>query len=403
MISPLQLEGLGSFSIGVVALLSGKYLNSRIRILRHFTIHEAVSGGILFALGFNMLSYLFQIEPNINLSARDLLILYFFTSVGLNARFYRLKSGGRSLALLFVATVFFMLIQNVIGVFFAKVFGLHAVFGLIGGTVSLIGGHGTTIAWAPTFIEEFRIDNVLEIGTAFSTAGLVLASLLGGVIGKFLIKKYDIKSHQCSHKTVRQFQVRQRQTDLDCHVILRGLLVLNIAILCGVLLNQVLNSMGLKFPLFVSCLFVGIIMTNIVSYFRKDLPCPSDSPFLKMISELSLGVFITMSLMSLQICSIVPILGPMVVLLLLQFLFSIFFTVIVIFRLMGRNYEAAVVCSGFGGISLGATPTAMANMSAITRRYGAAYKAVIIVPLVSAFLIDIANVLMINIFLFLKT
>jgi ESS family glutamate:Na+ symporter len=121
-----------------------------------------------------------------------------------------------------------------------------------------------------------------------------------------------------------------------------------------------------------------------------------------MISELSLGVFLTMSLMNLQIYRIIPVLGPMLVLLLLQLLFSVFYTVIVIFRLMGRNYEAAVVCSGFGGISLGATPTAMANMSAITRRYGAAYKAIVIVPLVSAFLIDIANAVMINLFLFLK-
>ena len=211
MVSPTQLESLSSFSLGVVALLFGKYLNSRIRILRHFTIHEAVSGGISFALGFNMLSYFFHIEPNINLSARDLLILYFFTSVGLNARFYRIKSGGRSLILLFTATIFFMLIQNIIGVLISKIFGLHAVFGLIGGTVSLIGGHGTTIAWAPTFREEFRIDNVLEIGTAFSTAGLILASFLGGVIGKYLIKKSYPNGHQIPRKTVATLQVRREQ------------------------------------------------------------------------------------------------------------------------------------------------------------------------------------------------
>jgi ESS family glutamate:Na+ symporter len=280
-------------------------------------------------------------------------------------------------------------------------FGLHSLFGIIGGSVSLIGGHGTTIARAPTFLEKSRIDNVLEVGIAFSTAGVILASFLGGLIGKYLIKKYDIKGHQFSNQNVHGQQVRSKRSDLDCSAILKGLLALNIAVLCGVALNQVLNSMGLKFPLFVVCLFVGIFLTNTIPILQKDLNWPSDPPFLKMISELSLGVFLSMTLMDLQLWRIIPILGPMSRLLVFQLLFSIFYTLMVVFPLMGKDYDSVVVCSGFGGISLGATPTAMANMSAITRRYGTAYKAFVIVPLVSAFLIDITNALVINLFLIL--
>ena len=161
------------------------------------------------------------------------------------------------------------------------------------------------------------------------------------------------------------------------------------------------NAIGILFARMFGLHSLFGLIGGSVSFFQKKLNWPNDTPFLKMISELSLGVFLSMTLMDLQLWRIIPILGPMSLLLVFQLLFSIFYTLMVVFPLMGKDYDSAVVCSGFGGISLGATLTAMANMSAITRRYGTAYKAFVIVPLVSAFLIDITNALVINLFLIL--
>jgi ESS family glutamate:Na+ symporter len=270
--------------------------------------------------------------------------------------------------------------------------------GVLGGTTSLIGGHGTAIAWAPAFREEYGIGNASEIGIACATFGLVLASLMGGPIANILISR-----HKLEPKVLEQPDVGiphdQGRSQINLYSFLSAWLALNISLTLGTAIQEGLDKAGLQLPLFVCCLFGAILLTNIVPRIFPKITWPSGTRSLALISDISLGMFLAMSLMSLQLWTLAELAGPITAILAAQFLLAFAFALFVVFRLMGRDYEAAVICSGFGGISLGSTPTAMANMTAVTKRYGAAHKAFIVVPLVCGFFVDIANAVIIKLFL----
>jgi len=395
----MEFNAFQSFNLGILVLFVGKYLNAKSPFLREFNIPEPVTGGLLFSLVFTLCYFLFDLELNFNLVVRDALLIYFFTSIGLNSDLRTLLAGGKALIILLGATIGYMLLQNVIGVSVAQATGQPAVVGLLGGTVSLIGGHGTAIAWAPIFAEEYGIANAAEIGIACATFGLVLASLMGGPIAHYLIARYRLEPKVVEQPDFGTMHDETEGMKIDYLSVLYTWLVLNIAISIGLSLNEALEQAGVMLPTFVTCLFAGILLTNIVPRVLPKLEWPSRSRPLALISDLALGVFLAMSLMSLQLWALIDLALPILAILFCQFLVAAALAVFVIFHIMGRDYEAAVVCSGFGGISLGSTPTAIANMTAVTERFGAAHKAFIVVPLVSAFFIDIANAFIIRFFL----
>ncbi len=189
----MELTAFASFNIGIIVLFVGRFLNLRIGFLREFNIPEPVTGGILASLGFTILFFATGLETTFDLRARDILLIYFFTGIGLKSDIATLIKGGRPLAILLGATLVYMLLQNVVGVSVATATGLVPITGIIGGTSSLIGGHGTTIAWAPIFAEKYGITNALEIGIACATVGLILAALMGGPIAKLLINRYKLE------------------------------------------------------------------------------------------------------------------------------------------------------------------------------------------------------------------
>ena len=394
----MTLTHLESFTLGIVVLFAGKLINGKIPFLQDFNIPEPVTGGLVISILITVVFFVTGLEISFSLAARDVLILYFFTGIGINADLRTLLAGGRPLVFLLAATLVYMVLQNLTAVTMANLMGLSGTVGLLSGTVSLIGGHGTAIAWAPTFQQDYGIANASEIGITSATFGLVLASLMGGPIAKFLINRHGLTP---ATKEVLDVGVPldEQDTKIDYFSVLRCWLVLNVAIGLGLSLNEGLEEIGFKLPNFVACLLVGIVMTNTVPRALPRLKWPSRTPSLALFSEVTLGVFLAMSLMSLQLWSLAGLAGPILVILGTQFLVAAGFTLLVIFHIMGRDYQAAVVCSGFGGISLGATPTAIANMTAVTERYGAAHQAFIIVPLVSAFFIDIANGFLIRFFL----
>ena len=286
----------------------------------------------------------------------------------------------------------------------ASLFDQPSQVGLLGGTVSLIGGHGTAIAWAPRIAEDYNIANAMEIGIACATFGLILASIMGGPIAKFLITRYDLKPEK---KEAVDVGVSEEQKEVGGVGIgyldfLDAILAIHVCIIVGFFFNEGLEEMGLQLPLFVTCLFAGIIITNTIpKNFPRwtGTPWPSRKPAIALIADLSLGTFLAMSLMSMQLWTLIDLAGPIFTILAAQVLVSIAVNLFVVFPAMGRNYDAAVVCAGFGGISLGSTPTAMANMSAVSKQYGASHLAFIIVPLVCAFFIDIVNAIFIPFFL----
>lgn len=395
---------LGSFfavTMGIVVLFVGRRLNQVIGFLKEFSIPEPVSGGILASILFGVLYATTSIEVQFDLFARDVLLVYFFTTIGINSSLRDLFKGGKPLVILLVITIFFMIMQNIVGISVASMFGLEPVFGLLSGSISLIGGHGAAIAWAPKVGEQFGLESAMEIGIASATFGLILASLMGGPIAKFLIKRHNLKSSD-SGSAIKS-EVKESQTQqLTSFQFLDAVLAIHICVIFGALLNELISQTGLQLPLFVSCLFAGIVITNVIpdAYPRiSGSKWPTRSPAITLIADISLGTFLAMSLMSMQLWTLIDLAGPIFAILAMQLLLAVIINIFVVFPAMGKTYDAAVVCAGFGGISLGSTPTAMANMSAVSQKYGHSVQAFIIVPLVCAFFIDLANALIIPYFM----
>lgn len=393
----LQCNAYMTFTLGIIVLFVGKRLNDAIGFLREFSIPEPVTGGLLFSILFLLVYVVSGLEISFDLTSRDFLLVYFFTTIGINASFKELRAGGKPLVILLMITIVTMFAQNLTGISVAALFGMDAAMGLLSGTVSLIGGHGTAIAWSPRIAEDYGISNAMEIGLASATLGLILASLMGGPIAKFLINRHDLKPEKIEPMDVGLSEQNEK-TEINYLDLLDTILAIHICGIVGLLLNDVLSDLDFKLPLFVTALISGIVISNIIP---KGFPrisgrrWPSRTPAMALIADISLGAFLAMSLMSMQLWTLIDLALPILTILAAQFAVVASISLFVVFRLMGRNYDAAVVSAGFGGYALGATPVAMANMSAVTIRYGASHMAFIIVPLVAAFFIDLVNALMI--------
>ena len=399
----LSLSEFVSFNLAILVYFLGVRLNKKIAFLRHYNIPEPVSGGLMVAFVALVVYLALDTEISFSLSSRDYLLFCFFTAIGLNARFSDLAKGGRPLLILLGLTIGYMVLQNIVGTGIAAAMGLPTGFGLLGGTISLVGGHGTAIAWGPRLVSDYGVVGAVEIGAATATLGLIAASLLGGPVGNYLIEKKGAKPdpnlpHEdpmIGIETAEEADTKVTHTGL-----MRSILVLNIAIALGVALQETLvKTVGLDLPVFVACLFCGIVLSNTVPLIFPKMTWPARSSSLAVISDLALGIFLTMSLMSLQLWTIAGLAGPMMLILVTQIVVAALYIIVILFPLMGRDYNAAVLGSGFAGFALGATPTAIANMTAVTKRYGPSTQAFLILPLVSAFFVDLANAVIILLFL----
>ena len=395
----VQVPGLLTFTIAIVVFFIGAGLNRVVKPLQRWNIPEAVTGGLL-AAGATLIAYVFfKVEISFSLEARDMLLLYFFTGIGLNAKLDDLISGGRPFLILLALTLVYLVIQNLIAAGSVAVLNLPAGMTALVGSAALIGGHGTTIAWAPIIAGRFGLGNALEVGIATATLGLVVASLVGGPIAGFLIRRHRLSGPSTPDPVVGvPDDPSDRFADDINHItLLRTLLILNIVILIGFALEELVNETGVKLPLFVVCLLVGIVVTNSVPRIIPGIQWPTRTRGLALISDLSLNIFLAMSLMSMQLWSLGGLGLALIAVLALQTVAAVAYILVAVFPMMGRSYEAAVISAGFTGISLGATPTAIANMTAVTKLHGACARAFIILPLVSAFFIDIANAVAIGV------
>lgn len=396
----MSLDFSETLMLAILVLFTGMYLNKKISFFRNYNIPEPVTGGVLASIILGLIYALFGIEVKFSLEQRDALLIVFFTTVGLSAKFSTLIKGGSALVILLFLAIIFLFVQNFTGIGAAQITDQSSHMGLLSGSISLSGGHGTTIAWAPVFSSQYMIENALEIGIACATFGLVFGGLIGGPIAQYLINKHDLKPYtETAPVTVGIKHDETKNTSISVHSMLVSLFVISIAISLGIQLNAIAEGMGLKLPMFVTALFSGIFMTNTVPFIFKKVPWPTNTPTLSLVSDLSLGLFLAMSLMSLQLWSLIDLALPLVLVLVLQILFTVLFSVFVVFRLLGKSYESAVMTSGYAGLTLGATPTAIANMTAVTKKFGVSHKAFIVVPLVGAFFIDVCNAMIINGFL----
>ncbi|MEL6368136.1 MAG: sodium/glutamate symporter, partial [Pseudomonadota bacterium] len=309
-----------------------------------------------------------------------------------------LLRGGKQLLVLLILAVAYLILQSGTGVAIALMIGLDPLVGLIGGSVSLSGGHGTAIAWAPIFTEQYDVTQAGEFGIACATFGLVLGGVLGGPLARQLILKHNLQSDADALLSVGVEQARGKDVPVDYERMLATILIISIAIGLGLLLDKALESTSLQLPTFVSCLFTGIVVTNLAPILKINdrLPKPERSRSLALVADISLGLFLAISLASLELWTLADLGFGLLCILGAQVLVVMIWARFVVFKALDSNYDAAVMASGYIGLSLGATPTAIANMTAVTTRFGPSPRAFIIIPLIGAFFIDVTNAFVIQ-------
>lgn len=398
---PITIDSFAAFTLGIVVYFVGARLTKRFSILSAYSIPEPVSGGLAAAFCALLVVVATGRTIEYDLSVRDFLLVYFFTTVGLNARVSDLTRGGPVLAIMLGLTLVFMIVQNGVGALGALLFGLPSQAGVLLGTASLIGGHGTAIAWGPTIASQYGVTGAAELGIASATVGLILASVLGGPIAKYLISKNSLTATDETDavETHEAAATDETRAPINHVEIMRCILWIHVAIVIGYSAHESLLTAGLKLPLFVPCLISGIVLSNVVPMVFRKSKSPAGTQSLDLINEFSLSVFLSMSLMSMELWTLAGSAGVLAATMVLQALAAAVFIVFIVFRVMGRNYFAAVLSAGFAGFALGATPTAIANMKAVTQRYGPSPLAFIVLPLISAFFVDLANAFIIQWFL----
>ena len=382
--------------LAILVLFVGRWLNRHVAALREWNIPEPVTGGVVASVAFGLLYLVAGTQVSFTLDWRDGLLVVFFTTIGLSANVRMLAAGGTMLVILTLVAVANLWIQNGVGIGVSEMFGANPAMGLLGGSIGLSGGHGTAIAWAPVIQAAFNLPGALEIGTAAATFGLIAGGVLGGPLGRYLIRRHRLKPATVAHTTVGFTYAEEPKLKLDVDGVLQTILVIAIAIGIGTQLNSLVAGWGWKLPQFVTALFAGIALANIVPRLFPRLPWPTGTPPLALAADLSLGLFLAMSLMSLQLWTLLHVAGPLFAILLVQIVVCGLLMAWVVFRLLGKDYDAAISTSGYFGLALGATPTAIAVMTAITKAHGASPRSFIVVPLVGAFFVDIANAITIQ-------
>ena len=394
----IEIDGFFSVTLAILLLLSGKILTLNVEILRRYSVPEPVVGGLACAAFVSFVYFVLGREISFTLDARDFLLLVFFAGIGLKSDVRTLRSGGRPLVILVLLSAGFLILQNLSGMGMAAFFGHDPRAGLMTGSISLTGGVGTTLAWAPYFVETLGIGNALELGVASNTVGLIAACLIGGPIATFLIRRHRISPSGDMRLDIG-VPHDERVPKLDYFSVLWAMLALNVVVMLGMLLDRAIAASGFTLPTFVSCLMAGIVARNtmprmVSSSIHRQWPGIQQG--LSLIGDIALGLFLTMALMGLQLWALSGFVGFILSVLALQILLTVAFTVLVVFRAMGSDYEAAVISASFGGISLGSTATAIANMTAVTQVHGAAHKAFVVVPLVGGFFIDLINAVVVS-------
>ncbi|MEM1221238.1 MAG: sodium/glutamate symporter [Verrucomicrobiota bacterium] len=402
----LELDAFTSLTIAFVVFFLGLFLTRRIEFLKKYNIPEPVSGGFAVAILTWLLYSVFQLQIEFDLGARDDLLVLFFATIGLNARFSDLMKGGKLLIWMLLLTVAFMFVQNGVALAGTSLFGLPSAVCVLLGTASLIGGHGTAIAWGPTIAEDTGFAAAAEVGIATATLGLIFAALMGGPIAKFLIDRYKLTPDKPggdpmigeSYEKKEESATSSGEDGINYINLMQALLATHVSVILGKVGQEILLSLGLQLPLFVPTMLVAILLSNSIPYLVPQIPWPARSRSMALISDYTLSVFLAMSLMSMQLWGLAELGLPLVVILALQVIASAAFVIFVFFFAMGKDYTAAVLSAGFAGFTLGATPTAIANMSSVTKQYGPAPLAFIVLPLVSAFFVDLANAIIIKLF-----
>lgn len=397
-----QFDAFMTIVAAVAVLLVGYVCVNKVSILKKYNIPEPVAGGLVAAVITYILFKSSNITVNFDTNIQQIFMLMFFTSVGLSASFVKLKEGGKSLLVFLVCVIVFVLLQNVVGISLATVLGLDPLIGLITGSVTLTGGHGTAGAWGTIFENEHGVQGAIVLGMASATFGLIIGGVIGGPIAKFLIRRYQLaeeipaatgrnEAPPSAQTAPFEFPEKTRLITADDAVKTMGMFAICISF--AYFMTGVAKGQWFELPSFVWALMCGVVLRNILEH---GLKVQVFDRCIDVFGNASLALFLAMALMSLQLWLLADLAGPLVIILIVQTIFLALYLYFVTFRVMGKNYDAAVLCAGQCGVNLGATPTAIANIQAVTNTYGPSHKAFLIIPLTGAFFVDIVNAFVIQ-------
>jgi len=396
----MELDPRQTMIIAILVLFLGKYLNKKINILRKYNIPEPVTGGVIASLFFGLLYLLFNLNINFATHYRDILLIVFFTAIGLSTKVMSIIKGGKVLLILTVFAIANIFLQNYIGILIAKLLHVDLVTGMMSGSVPLQGGHGNVVSWVPVIKEQFDAPNLMEIGMIMATFGLIVGGIFGGPIAKYLIKKHDLKpENEIDESKIHIGKKHGKKLSIDYDSMLTVLIMLSLSIGIGIYIQEFLDYINFTLPMFATCMLGGVIIANLVPLIFPKLEFPAKSPTLSIISDLSLGLFLAMAMMSLKFWEIGSESLFIVLSILIQTISILLVSVFIIFRVLGKNYDSAVISAGYIGSSMGATPTAMANMAAVTKEHGPSAIAFAVISIFGAFIIQVSNAFVINLIL----
>ena len=388
-----------TLALASLVLLLGYFLVKRINVLKSFNIPEPVVGGFIVAIGLSVWHQIDGTSFTFEKSLQKTMMLVFFSSIGLSANFARLIKGGKPLIIFLFVAAGLIICQNVIGIAGSELLGIDPAYGLLAGSVTLTGGHGTGAAWAETFIKEFNLPAATEIAMACATFGLVFGGIIGGPVARFLLnrqKQGENPENDEIDDVQEAFEHPAYQRKVNARSIIETITMMSFCLLIGQYLDSITKGTALQLPTFVWCLFTGVVIRNTLTHLFKFRVADSA---IDVLGSVGLSIFLAIALMSLKLWELAGLAGDVLVILAVQVAFMAFYAVYVTYHFMGKDYDAVVLSAGHCGFGLGATPTAVANMQAITSRFGPSHKAFLIVPMVGAFFIDLINASLLKVFL----
>lgn len=390
----IQIDMYQTLAVSVLVLILGQFLKKRINFLEKFCIPAPVIGGLLFAVLTCVCYSLGIAEFTFDDTLREVCMVFFFTSVGFQANLKVLKSGGKSLFIFLGLVVVLIVSQNFLALGVSKLLHLDPLVGLCTGSIPMVGGHGTAGAFGPV-LEDFDVKGATTICTAAATFGLIAGSLIGGPIGKRLIdrkKLLDTAVAEDDSILVEDEKKHERHTNMYAAAVFQ----LIIAVGIGTIISELLTKTGLTFPIYIGAMIAAAVIRNIGEYSGKfDIYMGE----INNLGGICLSLFLGMAMITLKLWQLAELALPLIILLSAQLILMILFTYFVVFNVMGRDYDAAVLSAGTCGFGMGATPNAMANMQAICDRYVPSVKAYLIIPLIGSLFADFLNSLVIIFFI----
>lgn len=383
----VQFNSVTTLLISCVMLLIGRSLRVNVKFFERFLIPTPVIGGFIASIIVLILKKVFGVDILFDVQLQTPLMVAFFTTVGLGGSYTLLKAGGKAMIVYLLLCWFVAFYQSGLGVLLASIMDIHPVIGVMSGAVALEGGHGNAAAFG-SMAEDLGVSSSTAVAIAAATFGLIAGSLLGGPIGGYLIRKHNLKieAEEITYETKHD-----RHSEVRAYTFIHTLALLLVAMVLGeYVAGLITQSTGYSLPAYVGSMLVAIVMRNFNDMVHM---VTLNEKAVNLIAEISLGIFLTMAMMNMRLWELADVAGPLILMLVIQVLCLVVLTVFVLFRLLGKSYDSAVMCAGMMGHGLGATPNAVANMSSVTERYGVhSPKAFLIIPLCGAVLIDIVSV-----------